>query len=112
MVARINTGKSISKALNYNEKKVQQNDAKLLLAHNFIKGPDQLTFYDKLRSFEKLTSLNERAVTNTLHVSLNFDPSENLPDERLIAVADSYMKRIGFGNQPYLVIWERLIVQK
>jgi hypothetical protein len=103
MVARINTGKSISKALNYNEKKVQQNDAKLLLAHNFIKDPDQLTFYDKLRSFEKLTSLNERAVTNTLHVSLNFDPSENLPDERLTAVADSYMKRIGFGNQPYLV---------
>jgi len=74
MVARINTGKSISKALNYNEKKVQQNDAKLLLAHNFIKDPDQLTFYDKLRSFEKLTSLNERTVTNTLHVSLNFDP--------------------------------------
>ena len=103
MVARINTGKSISKALNYNEKKVQQNDAKLLLAHNFIKDPDQLTFYDKLRSFEKLTSLNERTTTNTLHVSLNFDPSENLPDERVTAIADDYMKRIGFGNQPYLV---------
>jgi hypothetical protein len=108
MVARINTGKSISKALNYNEKKVQQNDAKLLLAHNFIKGPDQLTFYDKLRSFEKLTSLNERTTTNTLHVSLNFDPSENLPDEKLTVIAASYMKRIGFGNQPYLVIGKGL----
>jgi len=94
MVARINTGKSISKALNYNEKKVQQNDAKLLLAHNFIKDPDQLTFYDKLRSFEKLTSLNERKVTNTLHVSLNFDPSESLPDEKLAAIAQCDIKTL------------------
>jgi hypothetical protein len=78
MVARINTGKSISKALNYNEKKVQQGQAELLLAHNFLKEAGQMTFYDKLRSFEKLTSLNERATTNTLHVSLNFDPSEKL----------------------------------
>jgi len=103
MVARINTGKSISKALNYNEKKVQQGQAELLLAHNFLKDANQMTFYDKLRSFEKLTSLNERATTNTLHVSLNFDPSEKLENEKLIAIAGSYMKRIGFGNQPYLV---------
>jgi hypothetical protein len=103
MVARINTGKSISKALNYNEKKVQQGQAELLLAHNFLKGGEQMTFYDKLRSFEKLTSLNERTNTNTLHVSLNFDPSEKLENEKLIAIAGSYMKRIGFGNQPWLV---------
>ena len=103
MVARINTGKSISKALNYNEKKVQQDQAELLVAHNFLKDADQMNFYDKLRSFEKLTSLNERATTNTLHISLNFDPSEKLENEKLIAIAGSYMTRIGFGNQPYLV---------
>jgi hypothetical protein len=103
MVARINTGKSISKALNYNEKKVQQGQAELLLAHNFIKEADQMNFYDKLRSFEKLTALNERTATNTLHISLNFDPSEKLENEKLMAIAGSYMKRIGFGNQPWLV---------
>ncbi len=103
MVARVNTGKSISKALNYNEKKVQQEHAQLLLAHNFIKDLNQMNFYDKLHSFEKLTSLNDRTTTNTLHVSLNFDPSEKLSDDKLIAIAENYMKRIGFGDQPYLV---------
>jgi hypothetical protein len=103
MVARVNTGKSISKALNYNEKKVQQEHAQLLLAHNFIKDLNQMNFYDKLHSFEKLTSLNDRTTTNTLHVSLNFDPSEKLSDNKLIAIAENYMKRIGFGDQPYLV---------
>jgi len=103
MVARINTGKSIRKALNYNEKKVQEGQAEILSAHNFLKDAGQMNFYEKLATFEKLTSLNERTTTNTLHVSLNFDPSEKLENEKLIMVADSYMKRIGFGDQPYLI---------
>ncbi len=103
MVARINTGKSISKALNYNEKKVQQGTAEILSAINFLKDADKMNFYEKLGMFEKLTTLNERTTTNTLHVSLNFDPSEILANEKLIAVAESYMKRIGFGDQPFLV---------
>jgi hypothetical protein len=103
MVARINTGKSIRKALNYNECKVKEGHAEILSAHNFLKDADQMNFYEKLATFEKLTSLNERATTNTLHISLNFDPSEKLEDEKLVSIAASYMKRIGFGDQPYLV---------
>jgi hypothetical protein len=38
-----------------------------------------------------------------VHVSLNFDPSENIKAEKLEAIADRYMQAIGFGNQPYLV---------
>ncbi len=103
MVARINTGKSIRKALNYNEHKVKESHAEILAAHNFLKNAGEMNFYEKLATFQKLTSLNERATTNTLHVSLNFDPAENLENEKVIAIADSYMKRIGFGDQPYLV---------
>jgi hypothetical protein len=103
MVARINTSKSISKALNYNEKKVQQGKAEALAEFGFIKDVDKMNFYDKLSHFERFTSLNEKATTNTLHVSLNFDPSEKLSDEKLIQVAESYMQKIGFGKQPYLV---------
>ncbi len=103
MVARINTGKSISKALNYNEKKVQQGQAEILSAANFLKDADKMNFYQKLGMFEKLTSLNERTTTNTLHVSLNFDPSEQLDNEKLVAIASGYMARIGFEEQPWLV---------
>lgn len=103
MVARINTSKSISKALNYNEQKLKEEKAEILSASGFIKDADKLRFYDKLNHFERLISLNDRTVTNTLHVSLNFDPSEQLSNDKLIAIADRYMEQIGFANQPYLV---------
>jgi hypothetical protein len=103
MVARINTGKSISKALKYNEQKVQQGKAELILSEGFVKDTDQLTFYDKLHHFERHTNLNEKVVTNTLHVSLNFDAADKLSKDELQDIARTYMDRIGFGKQPYLV---------
>lgn len=103
MVARINSGKSIAKALNYNEKKVQRSEAECLHAANFLKDVDQLNFYDKIKHFERLTSLNRRTATNTLHISLNFDPSEKLSNDTLKEIATEYMDQIGFGEQPYIV---------
>jgi hypothetical protein len=50
-----------------------------------------------------LNSLNERATTKTLHVSLNFSPSEKLQDDKLQKIAELYMNKIGFGEQPFLV---------
>jgi hypothetical protein len=98
---RINTGKNISKALNYNEKKVQEGKAEILAESGFMKGIDRLNFHDKLNHFQRFTSLNERATTNTLHVSLNFDPSEKLGNEKMIEIAAAYMQKIGFGEQPH-----------
>ncbi len=103
MVARINTSKSIIRALNYNEKKVQMGKAEILHAAGFLKSLHRLNFYDKIRRFQSLTSLNHRTVTNCLHVSLNFDPSENLTNEKMEGIANAYMDKIGFGQQPYLI---------
>ncbi len=103
MVARINTSKNISRALNYNEQKVQQGKAELLSSEGFLKEANQMNFHDKINRFESLISLNERTQTNTLHVSLNFDPSEKISNEKMVDIADCYMQKIGFGNQPYLV---------
>lgn len=103
MVARINTSKSLSKVLNYNEHKVREQVAEILHAQNFLKEAGQLGFTEKLRHFERLTSLNERATTNVLHVSLNFDPADKLENESLIEIAEAYMNGIGFSKQPYLV---------
>jgi hypothetical protein len=103
MVARINTGKSISKALNYNEQKVLAGKATILSAVGFIKDADRLSFYDKINQFERHISLNDATKTNTLHVSLNFDPTDKIADEKLIEIATAYMDGIGFGSQPFLV---------
>ena len=103
MVARINTSKSISKALNYNEEKVKKGMAEMIYASGFIKAAARLNFFDKSRQFQRFISLNERTVTNTLHVSLNFDPTDAVSKENLVAISRQYMDAIGFGYQPYLV---------
>lgn len=107
MVARVTIPHSISRALNYNEKKVQEEKAECIYAHNFLKEADYLNFYEKLQRFQQLINLNDRATTNTIHISLNFDPSENLDKETLTKIAIIYMQKIGFGNQPFLVYQHR-----
>jgi len=42
MVARINKGSSIKVSLNYNEQKLLQGVAQLLLAENYFKDPEHL----------------------------------------------------------------------
>jgi len=103
MVAKITIPKSIEAALNYNEKKVQKGNAVCLHAANYLNEAKDMNFYQKLNGFERLNSLNERATTKTLHVSLNFDPSEKLSENKLLQIASGYMEKIGFSNQPYLI---------
>ena len=103
MVAKITTQKSIEAALNYNEKKVQKGNAVCLHAANYLNEVQNMNFYQKLNGFERLNSLNDRATTKTLHVSLNFSPSEKLPGNKLIDIATVYMDKIGFSEQPFLV---------
>lgn len=103
MVAKITIPKSIEAALNYTEKKAQKGTAICLHAANYLKDANKMNFYQKLAGFERLNSLNERAATKTLHVSLNFSPSEKLQDDKLLKIAELYMNKIGFGEQPFLI---------
>ncbi|CAN5775890.1 conjugal transfer protein MobB [soil metagenome] len=103
MVAKITIPKSIEAALNYNEKKVQKGNAICLHAANYLNEAKDMNFYQKLNGFNILNNLNERATTKTIHVSLNFDPSEKLPNDKLVGIASLYMNKIGFSQQPFLV---------
>lgn len=103
MVAKVISGKNIRGVLNYNENKVQQGAAQCILASRFGCQAHELTFSDKLNRFMKLTSLNPKVKTNALHISLNFDATEKLTNDKLNVIACDYMERIGFGNQPFLV---------
>src|SRR4051812_7194290 len=103
MVAKITTPHRVKDALNYNENKVQKGQAECLLAANYLQDAKSISFYQKLAAFENLNMLNDRAITKTIHVSLNFDPREELSKEVLATIATYYMSRIGFAKQPYLV---------
>lgn len=103
MVAKITSPARIVAALNYNENKVKEGKAECLHASGYLRNAKEMNFYQKLGGFERLNILNSRATTKTLHISLNFDPSEKIPNDRLIAIASDYMEKIGFGLQPWLM---------
>lgn len=103
MVAKITSPARIIAALNYNENKVQEGKAECLHASGYLREVTEMNFYQKLEGFERLNNLNSRATTKTLHISLNFDPSEKLSHDKLITIATDYMEKIGFSKQPWLV---------
>lgn len=103
MVAVIKTGNSIRRGFYYNENKVEQGVAECIMAGNYPAEPDELSQSARLNLLLRLAELNQNVRRNSVHISLNFDPSENPDREQLQEIAQSYMDRIGFGDQPFLV---------
>lgn len=104
MVAIIKTGHSINRILNYNENKVQQGVAECIGAGNYPVDIEKMGFTMKLNRFLKQADLNENVKRNSVHISLNFDMTEKgISNEKLMEIADAYMDKIGFTEQPYLV---------
>jgi hypothetical protein len=46
---------------------------------------------------------NKRTEKPVLHISLNPDPKDNLTDEQLSEIAQIYMQKMGYGDQPFIV---------
>jgi len=104
MVTVIKTGHSVHRILNYNENKVKQGVAECIGAGNYPVDVDKMDVTMKLNRLLKQLELNENVTRSSVHVSLNFHASEShLPKEKLLAIAEDYMEKIGFGGQPYLV---------
>ncbi|MFL5741460.1 MAG: relaxase/mobilization nuclease domain-containing protein [Flavisolibacter sp.] len=103
MVAKITFPKRVKATLTYNEKKVQKEVATCIGSHGYLRALEQMNFLHKLSGLENRNSLNTRALSNTMHASLNFHPSEKLSKALLLQIASSYMEKIGFSGQPYLV---------
>src|SRR6516225_407495 len=102
MVAKITQPADIHRPVYYNENKVREGAAVLLDASGFLKSTSELTLHDKLERFDMLHALND-ARYKTLHISLNFDPSEKLGAPTLRKIACEYVGRIGFDGHPFLV---------
>ncbi|TXE13506.1 relaxase/mobilization nuclease domain-containing protein [Algoriphagus aquimarinus] len=103
MVAIIKTSKSLRRPFHYNENKVEQGVAELLLAQNYPMKNAEQTADLRLKYLLKLANLNSRTSVNAVHISLNFAPGEDIEKEKLQNIAKEYMRGIGFENQPFLV---------
>ncbi|WP_268223532.1 relaxase/mobilization nuclease domain-containing protein [Sinomicrobium oceani] len=103
MVAVIKTGHSLHRTLNYNENKVKEGLARCIGQGNYPLDVNKMSLTMKLNRLLKRAELNSNVSRNSVHISLNFDPSERLSQEKLMLIADAYMEKIGFGKQPYLI---------
>jgi len=104
MVAVIKTGSSVHNIFNYNENKVKEGIAECIGEGNYPLEAVKLTGTMKLNRLLKQNELNENVKRNSVHISLNFDPSEcTLSNEKMLKIAEHYMQKIGFGSQPYLI---------
>jgi hypothetical protein len=73
------------------------------MAGNYPDDVANLNEQERLNMLLKLAALNTNVVRNSVHISLNFDPSEHHSKALLGEISQAYMEKIGFGDQPYLV---------
>lgn len=94
MIAKISSGKSYFGLVQYNEKKVKEGKAEEIWKNY----EDNSTLIETL---EYMASLNEDSQKNTFHVSLSFPPDESPDKNTLIEIANDFMKKMGYEEQPY-----------
>lgn len=104
MVAKINIGSSLFGALSYNQEKVDAGEAKVLCSNKVLLPTDKsLTLAFCMKSFENHLPKDIKAEKPVVHISLNPHPEDKLSDEQLFTIAQEYLDKMGYGNQPYVV---------
>lgn len=103
MVAIIKPGYSIRRTFHYNENKVNDGVASLLMAQNYPMDADRMNSEQRIAMLLKTAEKAPKVNCNSIHISLNFAPGEVIDSDRMKNIATEYMEAIGFGNQPFLV---------
>lgn len=106
MVANIRSGSSSGGALYYNKEKVDKDEAEILYWQKMLEPFDRYGRMDVeacMESFRPYLEANRRTINTVFHVSLNPSPEDKLTDEQLREIANEYMQKMGYGNQPYIV---------
>jgi hypothetical protein len=104
MVAKISSGNTLYGVLAYNQIKVDEDHAKVIFTHKMLESLDgKFDIGMCLQSFEPYLLANKRTEKPVLHVSLNPDPKDVLSDEQLVEIAQIYMQKMGYGDQPFIV---------
>lgn len=104
MIAKISATENLGGALGYNFKKVNKEQAEVLLANSLYHNIDEK--YSMEQVFADMKSAipeNCRTKKMVFHCSLNPHPDDKLSDAQFQDMAKEYMERMGYGKQPYMV---------
>ena len=91
-------------ALAYNQNKVDNEDAKVLFSNRMLLNEDgNFSIGECMHSFEMQMPVQLSTKKPIVHISINPHPEDVLSDQQLTDIAQEYMQKLGYGNQPYLV---------
>lgn len=104
MVAKISTGGSLAGALAYNINKVAKEKAQVLSTNMiYCSATGEFKTSEVLKHFEIFMSKKYRTENPMFHESLNPHPDDKLSDNDLMAIAEEYIEKMGYGEQPYII---------
>jgi len=104
MVAKISIGSSLYGALAYNGEKINEAKGKLLVTNKiFDEGTGKVDIHRAVEDFKCYMPPQIRTEKPVIHISLNPHPDDKLTDVELADIAQEYMDKLGYGNQPYMV---------
>ena len=104
MIAKISATENLGGALGYNFKKVEKEEASILLTQGLYQNKEgTYTMAEVFADMQAVIPEKFRTKKMVFHCSLNPHPDEKLSDETLTQIAKEYMETLGYGNQPYIV---------
>ena len=104
MIAKISATENLGGALGYNFKKVEKEEASILLAQGLYQNKEgTYTMAEVFADMQAVIPEKCRTKKMVFHCSLNPHPDEKLSDETLMQIANEYMEALGYGKQPYIV---------
>ena len=104
MIAKISATENLGGALGYNFKKVEKEEASILLAQGLYQNKEgTYTMAEVFTDMQAVIPEKCRTKKMVFHCSLNPHPDEKLSNETLTQIAREYMETLGYGKQPYIV---------
>lgn len=104
MVAKISYGSSLYGALAYNGEKVNEGVARILETNKvFYPADGGHDIAACMQDFLAYMPSQVRTKKPVIHISLNPHPDDKITDEQFSAIAQEYIEKMGYANQPFIV---------
>ena len=88
----------------YNDKKVEKGTGELMLMKNFPSFINEKSSQEAVRNYLKSISKNEKVKKPQFHAVISTKFQQHNKEE-LTKVAEDFMQEMGYGNQPFIVVF-------
>ena len=90
--------------IQYNDKKIDKGKGELMLMKNFPSFINESSSKEDVKSYLASVSINEKVKKPQFHAALSTKFREHSKEE-LTKIAENFMDEMGYGNQPFIVVF-------